>query len=226
MNDKEARISQLATRMRDFGAGQAAVFPAASVGGQKFAALDALVASIDQFGSKQALSKGSAQSSTEAKRELRAQVRAQMKAIRDTALSLESEQPGIAKSFRMPPTNGDETLINAARAFVEAATPLKSQFTSRELPAAFLSDLTDTVAKFEASVSSYNQQRGHRAAATASLQDSLAQVLKLRRELDPIVRNKFRTDAATLAMWDSASHLERAPSKRKHGDTPPSPPPK
>lgn len=218
MNDKEARISQLATRMRDFGTAQAAAFPAASLGGQKFAALNALVASIDQFGSKQALSRGSAQTSTEAKRGLRAQVREQMKAIRDTALSLESEQPGIAKSFRMPPTNGDEALINAARAFVEAATPLQAQFTSRELPATFLSDLTDTVAKFEQSVSSFNQQRGNRSAATASLQDSLAQVLKLRRELDPIVRNKFRADAATLAMWESASHLERAPSKRKNDD--------
>ena len=225
MNDKETRISQLATRMRDFGVAQAAAFPAASVGGQKFAALNTLVAGIDQSGSRQALSKGSAQTSTQAKRELRARLRQQMKAIRDTAISLESEQPGISKSFRMPPTNGDESLVNAARAFVAAATPSQAQFTSRELPASFLSDLTDTIEKFEASVSDSNQQRGNRSAATASLQDSLAQVLKLRRELDPIVRNKFRNDPATLAMWESASHLERPPRKRKTGNTSrPSPP--
>jgi hypothetical protein len=218
MNDKEARTSQLGTRMNDFGAGQASDFSPTSLGGQKFAALNALVASIDLFGSKQALSKGSAQTSTEAKRELRTRIRQQMKAIRDTALALESEQPGIAQSFRMPPTNGDEPLINSARAFVEAATPLKTQFTSRELPATFLADLSAAVASFEESVSSFNQHRGNRLSAAASLQDALAQVIKLRRELDPIVRNKFRNDPAVLASWESASHLERAPTKRKKDD--------
>src|SRR5437868_9551272 len=120
MNDKETRISQLATKMRDFGVTQAAAFPTKGLGGQKFAALNTLVASIDQFGSQQALARGAAQTSTQAKRELGARVRQQMKAIRDTARALESEQPGISKSFRMPPTNGDESLINVARAFVEA----------------------------------------------------------------------------------------------------------
>jgi hypothetical protein len=35
-----------------------------------------------------------------------------------------------------------------------------------------------------------------------------------------IVRNKFRADAVTLTMWESASHLECAPRKRKNDDKP------
>ncbi len=150
---------------------------------------------------------------TGAKMELRAEVRRQMKAIRDTSLSLESEHPGISKSFRMPPSNGDEALINSARAFVEAATPFKSEFIGREMPPTFLEDLTAAIERFEQSVSGYNVQRSNKSAATASLKNSLSQVKTLRRELDPIVRNKFRNDPAMLAAWESASHLERAPKK-------------
>ncbi len=213
MTDRDIRISQMATRIRDFGALQSASFPTTSLGGQKFAAFHALVEEIDTHGSKQVLSRGSAQASTGAKKELREAIRAQMKAVRDTSLALEAEQAGVSQSFRMPQTNGDESLINSARAFVEAATPLKTQFTSREMPSTFLEDLTATVAQFEESVTNHNQQRATRTAATASLKDALAQILDLRRELDPIVRNKFRDDPAKLAMWESSSHLERAPKK-------------
>ena len=142
-----------------------------------------------------------------------------MRAIRDTAHSLESELPGISQSFRMPPTNGDETLINSARAFVEAATTLKPKFISRELPATFIEDLQAAIAQLEASVTSYNRQRGNHSAATASLRDALMRVLALRRELEPIVRNKFRDDPAALAMWESASRLERAPKRAASAKT-------
>lgn len=213
MEDKEIRISQLATRMRDFGVAQTASFPAAGVGGQKFAELDALITQIDQSGAQQALTKASAQSSTDANKGLRISIRSQMKAIRQTAVSLEPEQQGISSLFRMPVGSGDEVLINSARAFITAATPMKALFISRELPATFLDDLAASIVQLEEGVSRSNQHRANRTAATASLKTSLARVLELRRELDPIVRNKFRNDPATLAAWDSASHLERAPKK-------------
>jgi hypothetical protein len=42
------------------------------------------------------------------------------------------------------------------------------------------------------------------------------------RELDAIMRNTFADDAATLAVWTSASHVERAP--RSSSSKPPAPP--
>jgi hypothetical protein len=220
MNDREIRISQMATRINDFGAAHGAGFSAGSRGQQKFAALSTQVAVIDQLGTSQAATSGAAQTSTVAKREARESIRRQMKAIREVAVALESESPGISSSFRMPATNGDEALINSARAFVIAATPLKPMFTSSELPATFLEDLTAAISSFEESVSLYNQKRGESAAATASLKAALAEVVKLRRELDPIVRNKFRGDTATLAAWESASHLERDPKRTAPATTP------
>ena len=211
--DKDIRISQTATRMRDFGVAQSGNFSAESLGGKKFTELNTLITAIDEHGARQALSKASAQSSTEASRDLRISIRGKMKFIRNTAVSLEPEIPGISNSFRMPVGNSDEILINSARAFVQAATPLKSHFISREMPENFLEDLTAAIEQLEASVSNHNQHRANRVAATASLKATLSRVMEIRRELDPIVRNKFRDDPATLAAWKSASHLERAPKK-------------
>jgi hypothetical protein len=39
--------------------------------------------------------------------------------------------------------------------------------------------------------------------------------MQIRRELDPIVRNKYRNNPAKLAVWESASRVERAPRKKE-----------
>jgi hypothetical protein len=207
--------------MQNFAATVATAFDKTSLGGQKFAALDDLIAEIDQHSSKQALARGSAQTSTETRKKLRAALRQQLKTYRDTAISLESEVTGISQSFRLPISKGDEGLIASARAFVEAATPLKAHFIRREMPATFLEDLSDLIQRFEESTNKFYLHRGEHTSATASLKKCLSQVVALKRELDPIVRNKFRDDPATLAMWASASHLERKTRKPTPATTTP-----
>src|SRR5947209_19469446 len=123
--DKDIRISQTATRMRDFGVAQSGNFSAESLGGKKFTELNTLMTAIDEHGARQALSKASAQSSTEASRDLRISIRGKMKVVRNTAVSLEPDIPGISNSFRMPVGNSDDSLINSPRGFVESATLLK-----------------------------------------------------------------------------------------------------
>jgi hypothetical protein len=44
---------------------------------------------------------------------------------------------------------------------------------------------------------------------------SLDIILKLKVELDPIVRNKFRDNPAMIAAWESASRLERASVRKR-----------
>jgi hypothetical protein len=213
MNDQNRRVSVLATRMRGFAATHEADFPSDSVGGQRFTLLNELVTKIDQFGSKQAQEKGSAKAFTEAKKALRDDIRRQMRAIRETALSIEAQQPGISQNFNMPTSSSDESLVEAARAFVAAATPLKPLFLSREMPEDFLEVLTDAIQSFEEAVSKHNLHRGNRSAARTLLDDVCSQVIELRRELDPIVRNKYRNDPEKRALWETASHLEK-PSRR------------
>jgi hypothetical protein len=224
MKDTEIRKFEMLTRVRDFGAAHAASFPANSLGGQKFAAVGAVVAELETHGAAQSSGKGAAQASTGAKSAAREDVREQMIAIRETALALESVRPGVSDNFRLPRTNGDQALISGARAFVAAATPLKNEFIQHEMPATFLEDLTAVVLEFERALNEKNLSTEKRVSATAAINASLNNGAKLVRELDPIINNKFRGDAATLAAWTSASHVER-PAKKAASKVQPSPPP-
>ncbi|HEX8177320.1 MAG TPA: hypothetical protein VF543_19685 [Pyrinomonadaceae bacterium] len=214
MRDIEIRQNQAIVRMRDFGVENSLDFPPSTLGGQKFAALNALVAEIDILGAQQSAGSGAALTSTEEKRAARETVRRMMRAISDTAAAMEPSYPGISNTFRMPKSNGDEALINAARAFVGAARPMKDEFLAFELSATFIEDLTEAIAKFEEAAGTKNLNTGKRVSATAALRDALERGMQLKRELDPMVRNKYRSNPAKMAAWESASHVERPARKR------------
>jgi hypothetical protein len=224
MKDTEIRKLEMLTRVRDFGAAHASSFPASSLGGQRFAAVGTVVNELESHGATQSSGKGAAQASTSAKRAARTDVREKMVAIRDTAQALEEALPGVSANFRVPRDNGDQALINSARAFVEAATPIKNEFLQREMPATFLEDLTAAVVGFESAVNEKNAHTEKRITATAAINAGLERGAKLVRELEPIVRNKFRADAATLAAWESASRTARPPKKKPSASKAPQPP--
>jgi hypothetical protein len=213
MKDENRRVSEATTRMRAYWGGRELVFPPGSPGGERFIALGNLAEKIDIQGSRQAQEKGAAKAATERKDGLRIEIKRRMKEIRATSLSAESEHPGVSQNFNMPASNSDESLLEAARAFIAAATPIKPLFLARGMPEDFLDKLAEAVELFEAMVEDYNLHAANRAAATLLVDDACAQVLTIRRELDPIVRNKYRNDPESLALWETASHLER-PTRR------------
>jgi hypothetical protein len=215
MEDTERNLFDMFVRVSDFSDGHTSDFPATSMGGQKFAALAAVADELNTHGANQSGGKGAAQASTQAIQAARVDVRQKMMAIRETAIAMEDVSPGISANFRVPRTNGDQALISAARAAVETATPLKSGFLQREMPATFLDDLAASVNKYENAVNEKNTNREKHVTATASIKDALKRGVKLVRELDPIVRNKYRNDPATLAAWDSATHVPRPAKKKK-----------
>jgi hypothetical protein len=100
-------------------------------------------------------------------------------------------------------------MLASARAFAADAVPFKAEFIRHEMPADFLDDLAADIAAFEASITEQNRSRDARIAATGSIDEAIERGIAALRQLDAIVRNKFRDDPATLAAWASASHVER-----------------
>ncbi|HWT03366.1 MAG TPA: hypothetical protein VN256_24165 [Pyrinomonadaceae bacterium] len=221
MNDSQTKVYEMLTRVRSFGAEHAADFPAPSLGGEKFAAVGGVIDALDEHGTAQSAGGSAARTSTGAKRAARESLRRQMAAINETARAMESIRPNVAASFRMPNTNGDQALLSAARAFAEAATPLKNEFVRHELPASFLEDLNVAVSVFENALSSQTQNTERRVTATAAIEAVVERGRQLVRELDAIVGNKYRNNPATLAAWESASHVERLPRKKKKAEPAP-----
>jgi hypothetical protein len=208
--------------MSDFSDQYVADFPPTSLGGQKFAQLKVHRAEIKRLGAEQSEGSGGAKSSSKAKRVARKAMTSLMQSYSDTARVMEPAHPGISAIFRVPRNVSDEVLINAARAFVTAATPLKNEFIQHEMPATFIEDLADAIEKFEEATGSKNLNTSKRVSATAALSSELEQAMQLKRELDPIVRNKYRNNPAKLAAWESASRVERSPKRKatKKGESP------
>jgi len=226
MDTKGRRISEMATSITGYKAVCEDDFPANSIGGQRFSAMSDLDSKLNLHGSRWAQEKNAASAATQRKRTLLESVRRQMTAIRLTAVSCEPQMPGISQNFQMPTSLSGESLIEAARAFIASATPLKPLFLGREMPENFLEVLADTIQSYEEAVNDYNLHRANATAAKTMFKDTCNLALALKRELDPIVRNKYRNDPEKLALWEAASHLERqarrsTPDEPDDGNEPP-----
>lgn len=214
MKDQEIRRHQMLVRVRDFGEAHAELFPAGSLASEKFAVVRAVVGELEEHAKAQSSSAGGAKVGVSSKASVRDNLRRQMDAISRTARAMSLSTPGVENSFRLPHSKGDQALINAARAFVQDAAPLKNEFIRRELPTDFLDQLSAGITAFEQASNSKNLSTEKRVAATAAIDNAVERGMSAVRELDAIVRNKLRNDPATLAAWESASHVERTPRRR------------
>jgi len=101
----------------------------------------------------------------------------------------------------------------------------EAQFIAHEMPEDFLEDLATDIAAFEAKIGEQADARGGHVAAGEVLADLFDEGTELQRDLDGFMRNKFADNAEVLAEWTRASHVERAPRRKKPegGSTPSTP---
>ena len=224
MKDSDTRRYEAFLRVRAFGAAHAAQFPPNSFGAEKFAALGAVIAGLDEHATTQVSGLSTAQQGVTGKAAARDELRRGLEALSRTARIIGFDTPGLEDKFRLPRSPKDQELISTARAFASDAGPLAAEFVRRGLPANFLADLASDIESFEAAVSRKTEGRAAHVAATAAIDDLVEDGMKNLRQLDTVVRNIFADDPATLAGWTSASHVERSPrpaTKQPAQDVPP-----
>ncbi|PYS92116.1 MAG: hypothetical protein DMF64_10025 [Acidobacteria bacterium] len=215
MKDTERHAYEMLVRVRDFGQARAADFPAATTGGGLFAALDTIVQELDGHAEAQTSNRSAAVQGTTGRAVARAALREDLEAINRTARAMAINNPGLADRFRLPRGNNDQTLLSTARAFASDAVPFKAEFIRHEMPAAFLDDLAADIADLEQAIADQNRSGDAHIAATQSIDTTLEHGLNLKRQLDAVVRNKYRADSATLAAWTSATHVESKAKAKK-----------
>jgi phage-related tail protein len=219
MMDSETRQLNRGRRVREFVSTLTATFPAGSRGAALFAAVDAAITEVEEQAARQDAANLDRQESTEQKETAINALLEKMRAINRTARSLNKQLPGLADQFKMA-RGSTQAIVTRARAFITAATPIQTEFTSRGLPDTLLTDLQaaiDAVAEAEARQSAALAEQ---MAATAEVAAALRQERDAVRELNAIMLNKFRDDASTLAAWESASRIESAPKKAKKSPAP------
>ena len=223
MNGSEVRRFDMFTRVRDFGAAHAADFPAASLGGRSLAEITTVIEALTAQTVAQTSGMAAARQSTSGKAVTRDALREEMEMINRTARAIAIDEPGLDDKFRLPRSNGDQALLNAARTFHADAEPLKAQFIEHDMPADFLDTLGGLISEFEQLLVAGHQSATAHIAASAAIDTQIERGMTAARRLDAIVRNKFRDDPAVLAAWESARHIERVGRKapKKPADSPP-----
>lgn len=224
MDDLETRRLDMFIRARQFGAAHSDAFPANTRGSEVIAELNEVITALQEHATTQASGTRGAKEGTAVKTAAREALREDLEAIARTARVMALTTPGLDDKFRLPRNAGDQAWLAAARSFAQDAAPIKAEFTRRGLPANFLEDLNADIETLEESINSRAQKIGKRVAASAGIDETTGRGMNAVREFDAIVRNVFGNDAATLAEWTSASHVERQP-RSASVEPPPTPPP-
>ena len=149
-----------------------------------------------------------------------AELRAWMSGINRTARALAVDNPSVAELFRIPHNNNEQMILSAARAFLTNATPIKQQFIDFGMPANFLTELEADITAYADALTQKNEALDERVGATASVGATVRETLQAVRRLRGIVPNLFAGNAAKLAEWKSASHVEKLPRAASNGGTP------
>ncbi len=210
-------------RMKGFGAKHGRHFAAGSRGERLFAGISTVVATMEEHGVKKLSGSAAYHGGTDARTLARELVREDLRAIRDTAeaISEADDLPEFEEQFRLPRSGSATLLLAKAKAFLKDAAPHEALFIEFELPADFLEDLVADIALLEKAKDDKDAGLSEQVAGTAELSAAALAGIKLRKQLLPIVRNKFRSQPGILAEWETASHIVRPDKKAGEEKTKP-----
>jgi len=221
MNKLTAQRVEMLKQVKDFGIAHSNSFAANSLGKSLFDSVAQIVTELENKGASQISGRNAAQNSAAIKSNIRTDLREMLLAINRTARVMAEETPEFEAKFRMPRNINDQKLLNAARAFVLDATPLKDNFIRHELAPDFLDQLNGLITSFEHASSQKAAAVGTHVAARLTIDENVEHGMQLVRQLDAIMRNKFNGDPVTLSAWTRASHVSRRVRNNDDEETPP-----
>lgn len=214
MNDRERREFERALRVLLFLRLYENDFAAIPSVGAAIAVLQTATDALGDLGAEKVGATGGAKDVTIFKGDLRDALRDAMQNISDFWRPMAKHHENAHNKFRMP-NGSDQLMIDTAGSFITDAEPLRKAFTDRGMDPNFISDLTAKRDAFEAVVSESEEARLKRIGVNADFRDPLKNCNVAVEDVDPIVKMVFRNDAAKLAEWLSASHVERSAQKKK-----------
>ncbi len=222
MTNGQMRKFEMFLRVRDFFTARAASFPVDSMAGQLFAALLAIITQLEQLNADKISFIGDEDQSRSIKGDARDFLDGLLQDVADIAGSLAFEIAGLEDKFRMPRNRNVQKLIAAGRAFSADANAYKTQFIAAGSDATFIADLTAATDALEQAYSSTDTAVQERVGTNAAFVPLFKEGIVTVTRLNPLMRKKFRGNAANFAAWTFAGHIERPPKKKKEA-VPPTP---
>jgi hypothetical protein len=231
MNDRDQRRYDAAKRVQTFGIENGADFAAGSEAKTRFANVDAGLKKVDDAKAGQAAGSGTASKVT-----LIDALRIDCRNIRRTATAIAQDQPGFDDDFPSSEHN-DTSVLTVADTYLAkleiqptddaatqaAKTALVARFVAHELPATFVTDLRQDRDAIDAVSGSVEGKRQGTVEDTTVIGLGLTETYKEIRYLNAIMHNKYSRVPEKLRAWKSATHIERAPERKKKDGAPSTP---
>jgi hypothetical protein len=217
MTGKAIRRYEMLRRVSRFGEEHSASFPPETFGAATFTAVKVAVGALEQHAVAQAVAR--ARDRVIVKAAARNRLRRLLRVIYRTARAIDIDAPAVSCRFRVPKTNGDRALLNAARGVAHDARERMDAFVAHGLAPTFLDDLHDEVNALEQASRDYHAVKQAGVSATAGVDAVLARGLKSVQRLDAIVANVCRDDVQVMAAWLGARRVGRKgrPERAKAG---------
>lgn len=208
MADRLKAYFDMMTRVDRFGRTYVNYFVRTSLAGQLFAIVRASTDEIERLRRKQRLSRVPTPRPQILMRAVTKEILLrEMDAIEMTASAIAMNVPVSEDKFRTPWTYNDEKILFGARVFAEDAVPLCDEFIKYAMPRTFIDDLIALIGEFEEAIAARNQDPGARQSVEAAIDDGLERGLMAVRQLDAIMRNRFRDDNLGRTEWIVTSHV-------------------
>lgn len=134
------------------------------------------------------------------------------------AAIVDDDIPGTAAKFKNKYPRTDQKLIARAAAFHSDSEDIKELMKDAGVTAADRAALLTIRDAFQQAAIQHDSAEEKHAEATGGLIASFRKVMALSARRDKRIRMKYRSNPAKLAAWTVASHLDRAPQRRKDED--------
>lgn len=191
-------------------------FPPESPGAVALAGLDAAIARIHSLAALQI--SGGQRQAIGIKDELFERLIRILQKMNRAAHSIAEDVDGIEDLFRMPRKRSEEIWLATARSFYNDSEPLDEEFQQYDLPKTFRADIMSLVQQIEAEAANADMKGEQKGGATGGMVAEFSVGGKFGTKLNGIVENKYDNNPQKLAAWRVASHLEKAPKRKKNND--------
>lgn len=185
------------------------------------AQLTASISALRAAAESQLTGNDEAAASVDARIYLISELRKAMKEMGNVARSLEPEFPGISEKFRLPSKRSNTIILASVNSMIAAIADYQSAFTDSGITPAYVTNVTDLVADFQAATGSKHDGGNTQVNSTAALKQIARDGLRAAITLDACMRVHFRNDPAILAEWTHARHIKRAPNRQDTTTPPP-----
>lgn len=129
------------------------------------------------------------------------------------AAIVDDDIEGTAAKFKMPRPRNDQNLIAKATSFAADAASLKGELTAAGLKGDSIINLPTVNNAFQQAALAHDSAEEKHAEASGGMIAAVRKVMEYSRKRDKIVKLLYRDNAAKLAAWTVASHLDRAPQR-------------